>query len=504
MKATVFSISFLSLLGLFCSHFLISKFNPKREEESSFSHSYFEGQQAVTSNFPQIEKLKNGEVSLEMKKTHSDEQEAQPRSIIETRETHISLNEPLFFTTEQEEKYKHALKSFLEVKDSSGSNLPSKVAELLSQMTAFGFQTPEDPWLCSENRPDWLGAKRVSSRPPPSPNSTRANVRTVFRDSTVDFKDCSLFFQALRVNSPYNQLIAPLKSKGHQDLQQPLKIAFLFLTRGPMPLSPVWQRFFKGKEGKYSVYVHTRPKFHFNVGHAPFYDRQIRSRMVYWGTISVVDAFRRLLANALLDPHNARFVFLSESDIPIRSFNFIYKYLLKSSASFTGGPHKTIREPKLGVSVIGRRTMSKWKHGEAWSELSRKHARMLVEDWEYFGKGVEYCRKTHSNTCVLDENLLQTILTIKDSKHVANRTVMSTDWKKQGAHPKEYSVEDVTRELIIGLQNEDVDVKHRNIKISQTKCYHNRKDSVCWLFARKFSRDSLKSILQLPKEVLGY
>lgn len=37
------------------------------------------------------------------------------------------------------------------------------------------------------------------------------------------------------------------------------KVAFLFLTKGPVVLAPLWEKFFKGHEGLYSVYVHSNP-----------------------------------------------------------------------------------------------------------------------------------------------------------------------------------------------------------------------------------------------------
>lgn len=39
------------------------------------------------------------------------------------------------------------------------------------------------------------------------------------------------------------------------------KVAFMFLTRGRLPLAPLWERFFKGYEGLYSIYLHTSPEF---------------------------------------------------------------------------------------------------------------------------------------------------------------------------------------------------------------------------------------------------
>lgn len=42
------------------------------------------------------------------------------------------------------------------------------------------------------------------------------------------------------------------------------KVAFLFLTKGPLPLAPLWNLFFKGHQGLYSIFVHSNPSFNGN------------------------------------------------------------------------------------------------------------------------------------------------------------------------------------------------------------------------------------------------
>ena len=92
------------------------------------------------------------------------------------------------------------------------------------------------------------------------------------------------------------------------------KLAFLVLTRGPMPLEPLWERFLSGAHGKYSIYVHATPGFDgLPASSRLFGSALIRSESVAWGSISVVDAERRLLASALADPANRRFILVSES-----------------------------------------------------------------------------------------------------------------------------------------------------------------------------------------------
>ena len=58
------------------------------------------------------------------------------------------------------------------------------------------------------------------------------------------------------------------------------KVAFMFLTRGSLPLAPLWEKFFRGHEGLFSVYVHALPGYKVNVSEmSPFYGRQIPSQV---------------------------------------------------------------------------------------------------------------------------------------------------------------------------------------------------------------------------------
>lgn len=58
------------------------------------------------------------------------------------------------------------------------------------------------------------------------------------------------------------------------------KVAFMFLVRGPVPLAPFWEIFFKGHEGYYSIYVHSNPSYN---GSDPkssvFHGRRIPSKV---------------------------------------------------------------------------------------------------------------------------------------------------------------------------------------------------------------------------------
>ena len=113
------------------------------------------------------------------------------------------------------------------------------------------------------------------------------------------------------------------------------KVAFMFLTRGPMPLEALWAQFFASDEPKTaatetsqhrlaSVYLHPSPDFdcakHFKPP-SPFAGRCLPRSLVVrtaWGSPALVQAARNLLSYALHDdPQNAYFALLSDSCIPL-------------------------------------------------------------------------------------------------------------------------------------------------------------------------------------------
>lgn len=39
------------------------------------------------------------------------------------------------------------------------------------------------------------------------------------------------------------------------------KVAFMFLAKGDLPLAPLWELFFRGHQGLFSIYVHSQPSY---------------------------------------------------------------------------------------------------------------------------------------------------------------------------------------------------------------------------------------------------
>ncbi|OAE28257.1 hypothetical protein AXG93_4492s1480 [Marchantia polymorpha subsp. ruderalis] len=194
------------------------------------------------------------------------------------------------------------------------------------------------------------------------------------------------------------------------------KIAFMFLTPGPLPFEFIWEAFFKGHEGLYSIYVHASERNTLKSiwRSRVFADREIPSDKVYWGRIEMIDAERRLLSRALLDLNNHFFVLLSESCIPLREFTYIYSALMNSTFSFVDnfddpGPHGLGRyiEDKMTPEV----QPYDWRKGAQWFAVMRRHAVLLVSDYLYYMKFRDFCKPGEENhNCYPDEHYVQTYL----------------------------------------------------------------------------------------------
>ncbi|KAG8078643.1 hypothetical protein GUJ93_ZPchr0007g4907 [Zizania palustris] len=272
------------------------------------------------------------------------------------------------------------------------------------------------------------------------------------------------------------------------------KVAFMFLAgRGVLPLAPLWERFFRGHEGLFSVYVHAPPGTMVNVSNdSPFYRRQIPSQETSWGSVTLMDAEKRLLANALLDFSNERFVLLSESCIPVQSFPTVYAYLTGSRHSFVEVYYHQNKQCRGRYSrrMAPDITLPQWRKGSQWFELSRDLAMRVLADTKYYPLFRQHCRPS----CYPDEHYLPTLVNMLHGEQNSNRTVTYVDWSRGGAHPAMYGAEAVTPDLIQRIRRSD----------KQPCTYNSRPTSTCFLFARKFSPDALAPLLNISPTVMQY
>ncbi|KXG20539.1 hypothetical protein SORBI_3010G218300 [Sorghum bicolor] len=171
------------------------------------------------------------------------------------------------------------------------------------------------------------------------------------------------------------------------------KIALMFLTPGSLPFEKLWEKFLQGHEGRYSIYVHASREKPVHTS-SLFAGRDIHSDAVVWGLISMVDAEKRLLANALEDVDNQVFILLSDSCVPLHSFDYVYNYLMGTNVSFVDcfkdpGPHGSGRYAPEMYPEIDERDFRK---GAQWFAVTRRHALMILADNLYYKKFKLYCK----------------------------------------------------------------------------------------------------------------
>ncbi|XP_043694627.1 glycosyltransferase BC10-like [Telopea speciosissima] len=335
---------------------------------------------------------------------------------------------------------------------------------------------------------DQSQAKLPQSISPPAPvvtppeQSINGSILKDDDDAMHEMNDKELLWRASMVPRIDNNKGAP-------------KLAFLFLTRGPLPLAPLWEKFFKGHDhGLYSIYVHcSDPFFKESVPPQPgsvFYGRRIPSKEVRWGGFSMVEAERRLLANALLDLSNQRFVLLSESCIPLFNFSTIYSYIINSTKTFVGahdipGPFGRGRYNRRMKPLIH---LNQWRKGSQWFEMDRQLGIDIVSDRTFFPMFRRYCKAS----CIADEHYLPTLVSMRYPHKNSNRSLTWVEWSRGGAHPTKFTRTDVTFHLLNRLR-------------SGSKCeYNGNTTNLCHLFARKFSPTTLDRLLRFAPKLMTF
>ncbi len=175
-----------------------------------------------------------------------------------------------------------------------------------------------------------------------------------------------------------------------------LKIAFLFLTISNPYHRAYWRDFFANHKGEYSLYVHPKEiakvtAFRFKRAIIPV---TVPTRWEF-----LMNAEIELLREALKDPDNAKFIFISDTTIPLQSFPTVYRTLMVHDKSlFTVRPNPHVI--KGGPAYYDMRRLveeipvaKQQKHSQ-WIVLNRKHAEILVQNSNYLQKPI-FCDNEH-------------------------------------------------------------------------------------------------------------
>ncbi|GBG85251.1 hypothetical protein CBR_g39817 [Chara braunii] len=278
------------------------------------------------------------------------------------------------------------------------------------------------------------------------------------------------------------------------------RVALLFLTDGPIQLAPVWENYLHGYEDYYSLYVHRLPRFESPENEfGPFGGRLIRSEK---GRMDLVDAQRRLLANAIMNPMNHRFIILSDSCVPVTDFLFMYHYLMDTADSFVETSEVAERYDGKFLPIVRQRD---FQLGSQWVALTRKHATLIVKDRAYypaFARNCEglpeehvgfclpgfsqWCKRRVKVYCSPDEHYIQTVIHSLVSNELNRRSLMWSHWEGPSrTDPVSWNAGRMrtNSSLLESIR-------------AQKNCLWNGQERECFLFALKFTSDAIPLILE--------
>lgn len=173
--------------------------------------------------------------------------------------------------------------------------------------------------------------------------------------------------------------------------EEPKKLALLFMTRSDLNQPDVWKQWIN--PAKCTIYNHSKtvPK---DLWLAQYRIPDIQPNA--WGYLLL--AQQALLKEALKNPFNEKFIFLSESCVPLYACDQIYSTLMAHTQShmrwydiwWKGDPNRTLAE------------FPKEHHfgNHQWIILNRKHAQMIAEDNDWIHLAMQHlcCDEAYPST----------------------------------------------------------------------------------------------------------
>ena len=211
------------------------------------------------------------------------------------------------------------------------------------------------------------------------------------------------------------------------------KIAFLFLTYNNLKRPDIWNKFFcietdipSKYSNKYSIYNHAKEKD--KVIDILLKDRHNPEHIeTCWGCFGTVEANILMMKEALKDPLNNKFILVSDSCIPIVSFDKLYNKIMKDDKSRfkmwdennTPYRYNDIIQPEFSNKNF-------IKHNGQGIILNRNHTELLVNSLFTY-------KDNWKNMGCVDEHYFGNILKILDPNFNINnnsKNSMFNSWFK--------------------------------------------------------------------------
>jgi hypothetical protein len=181
-------------------------------------------------------------------------------------------------------------------------------------------------------------------------------------------------------------------------MQSNKKIAFCFLIYDIINKEDIWNSFFSNVDKeKYNIYIHYKTQVELKYFEKYKLNNCIETK---YGDISLVLAQNILLKRALEDS-NTNYIFVSQSCIPVKSFDYIYDFLNPNFSYFNIAPD--LQCFPIYNNLIKYFDKNVIKKASQWCILNQSHAKLMVDNNDNI-------KKWFSNIKIPDEIVYITLL----------------------------------------------------------------------------------------------
>jgi hypothetical protein len=244
------------------------------------------------------------------------------------------------------------------------------------------------------------------------------------------------------------------------------KIAFCFLIYDVINQEELWNTFFQNVDtNKYRIYVHYKTNKPLTYFEKYKLNNCIETK---YGDITLVHAQNILLEEAIKDKDNQHFIFISNSCIPVKSFEYVYHNLNEEYSYFNIAPQSSCF-PRCN-NVLKFVDKYKIQKASQWCILNRKHTEIMLNKKEYllwFNSSVvpdEHCYITN----IFQNNLQNEIIT---TPNLANGATTFINWADM----------DYKYPSTSGLKNYSFISEEELLHLLNSKCLFGRKfNSECF------------------------
>lgn len=253
------------------------------------------------------------------------------------------------------------------------------------------------------------------------------------------------------------------------------KIAFLFLIYDIINLEDLWYIFFNNVDkNKYTIYIHYKNNVRLKYFETYKLKKCIETK---YADISIVYAQNLLLSEALKDENNQHFIFVSNSCVPFKNFQYIYDTLSPEKSYFNLMSKKFfIGNYKHLSKYIKKQNIQK---ASQWCILNRKHSILMIMVMKN-----EYYLNTYKIVHAADEVCYITNIFVNNLQNeiivtnfLATGATTFTNWSDMVNNYK-FLVKNTTKEKAILKSYDTISQEELQLIINSSS-----------LFGRKFNRE---------------